>query len=68
MKLTFYGLYKQATEGPCSEPKPSFYQVVAGYKWKAWSSFGDMSKEKAMETYVEELKKVLVFDGASPLV
>ncbi|KAF2349662.1 Acyl-CoA-binding protein ACBP [Trinorchestia longiramus] len=58
MKLTFYGLYKQATEGPCTEPKPSFYQVVAGYKWHAWSSLGQISKQEAMEKYIAELKKV----------
>lgn len=58
MMLKFYGLYKQATQGPCTEPKPSFYEVVKGYKWKAWSSLGNMSKMEAMNNYVEELKKV----------
>ena len=58
MKLLFYGLYKQATLGKCEDPKPSFYQVIASHKWKAWSSLGDMPKEEAMEKYVTELKKV----------
>lgn len=58
MMLKFYALYKQAVEGPCNEPKPAFYEVVRGYKWRAWSSLGNMSKAEAMNTYVEELKKV----------
>lgn len=58
MMLKFYALYKQAVEGPCNEPKPAFYEVVRGYKWRAWNSLGNMSKVEAMSTYVEELKKV----------
>ncbi|XP_063600149.1 acyl-CoA-binding domain-containing protein 5-like isoform X3 [Penaeus indicus] len=59
MMLKFYALYKQAVEGPCNEPKPAFYEVVRGYKWRAWSSLGNMSKAEAMNTYVEELKKII---------
>ncbi|XP_063600148.1 acyl-CoA-binding domain-containing protein 5-like isoform X2 [Penaeus indicus] len=59
MMLKFYALYKQAVEGPCNEPKPAFYEVVRGYKWRAWSSLGNMSKAEAMNTYVEELKKAI---------
>lgn len=59
MMLKFYGLYKQAVEGPCHEPKPAFYEVVRGYKWRAWKSLGDMPKKEAMDNYVEELKKIV---------
>ncbi|XP_069975098.1 acyl-CoA-binding domain-containing protein 5 isoform X4 [Penaeus vannamei] len=59
MMLKFYALYKQAVEGPCNEPKPAFYEVVRGYKWRAWNSLGNMSKVEAMSTYVEELKKII---------
>ncbi|XP_027238708.2 acyl-CoA-binding domain-containing protein 5 isoform X2 [Penaeus vannamei] len=59
MMLKFYALYKQAVEGPCNEPKPAFYEVVRGYKWRAWNSLGNMSKVEAMSTYVEELKKAI---------
>ncbi|XP_068213197.1 acyl-CoA-binding domain-containing protein 5-like isoform X1 [Palaemon carinicauda] len=59
MMLKFYGLYKQAVEGPCHEPKPAFYEVVKGYKWRAWKSLGDMPKRKAMDSYVDELKKIV---------
>lgn len=33
MKLTFYGLYKQATVGPCTEPRPSMFNYIARAKW-----------------------------------
>ena len=58
MMLKFYGLYKQATEGECKEAKPAFYELVKVYKWRAWSDLGTMTKKDAMNTYVEELKKV----------
>ena len=60
MMLKFYGLYKQATEGPCNLPKPAFYEVVKGYKWNAWNCLGNMEKKDAMKTYVDELKKVAI--------
>ncbi|CAG0894100.1 unnamed protein product, partial [Darwinula stevensoni] len=59
MQLRFYGLFKQATEGPCNKPQPSFWQVVNRAKWDAWKGMSSMSKEDAMLQYVEELKKVV---------
>jgi len=57
-KLKFYGLYKQATDGPCNVPKPAFYDVIGKYKWNAWKQNGSMSKEAAMAKYVDGLKEV----------
>ncbi|XP_028331247.1 acyl-CoA-binding domain-containing protein 4 isoform X2 [Gouania willdenowi] len=56
--LRFYGLYKQAVCGPCSVPRPGFWDPVGRYKWDAWSCLGQMSSENAMAAYVEEMKKV----------
>ncbi len=56
-----YAYFKQATEGPNETKKPAFYDIVNKYKWEAWKKLANMSKEKAMESYVEELKKVLIF-------
>jgi acyl-CoA-binding protein len=64
MMLRFYGLYKQATLGKCTEPKPSFWAVIAKAKWDAWKSHGNMPKEEAMKKYVEGLKEV----GESPAI
>ncbi|KAE8595930.1 hypothetical protein XENTR_v10015918 [Xenopus tropicalis] len=59
MMLKFYSFYKQATLGPCNTPRPGFWDPVGRYKWDAWNSLGDMSKEDAMIAYVDEMKKIL---------
>ncbi|XP_027697311.1 acyl-CoA-binding domain-containing protein 5 [Vombatus ursinus] len=59
MMLKFYSFYKQATEGPCNISRPGFWDPIGRYKWDAWSSLGDMTKEEAMIAYVEEMKKIL---------
>lgn len=33
VKLQLYGLYKQATAGKCSTPKPAFWDRAARLKW-----------------------------------
>lgn len=60
LMLRFYSYYKQATEGPCQQSKPAFWEVVKKAKWDAWMRLGNMSKTEAMTNYVEELKKVKV--------
>lgn len=50
-KSKFYGLYKQATIGPCNIPQPWAINVVERAKWNAWNSLGKMSKETAMVKY-----------------
>lgn len=59
LMLKFYSYYKQATEGPCTSAKPSFWDIVNKAKWEAWKSLGNMPKEEAMEHYVDELKKIV---------
>ncbi|XP_056375340.1 acyl-CoA-binding domain-containing protein 5 isoform X2 [Hyla sarda] len=59
MMLKFYSFYKQATQGPCNVQRPGFWDPVGRYKWDAWNSLGDMSKEDAMIAYVDEMKKIL---------
>ncbi|OEH74059.1 acyl-CoA-binding protein 2 [Cyclospora cayetanensis] len=56
-KLRFYGLYKQATVGDNETPEPSFYQLEAKQKWKAWADFKGMDKEAAQQEYIKELDK-----------
>ncbi|XP_070707763.1 acyl-CoA-binding domain-containing protein 4 [Pempheris klunzingeri] len=56
--LRFYSLYKQAVCGPCTLPRPGFWDPVGRYKWDAWSRLGEMSRERAMGAYVDEMKKV----------
>lgn len=59
LQLKFYSYFKQATEGPCTIAKPSFWDVVGKAKWDAWKSLGDMPKEEAMGKYVDELKQII---------
>ncbi|XP_037318896.2 acyl-CoA-binding domain-containing protein 4 [Pungitius pungitius] len=56
--LRFYSLYKQAVCGPCSVPRPGFWDPVGRYKWDAWRRLGEMRSESAMAAYVDEMKKV----------
>lgn len=56
--LRFYSYYKQATEGPCQQTKPAFWEVVKKAKWDAWTRLGNMSRLEAMNNYVEELTRV----------
>lgn len=59
MLLTFYSLFKQATKGKCNEGRPAMWNVVSRAKWDAWNRLGEMPKEKAMQKYVDELKKIV---------
>lgn len=59
MMLRFYSLFKQATDGPCKTRRPAFWDVVGRVKYDAWKKLGDMSREKAMESYINELKQIV---------
>ncbi|XP_032358780.1 acyl-CoA-binding domain-containing protein 4 isoform X3 [Etheostoma spectabile] len=56
--LRFYSLYKQAVCGPCTVSRPGFWDPVGRYKWDAWRRLGEMSRERAMAAYVDEMKNV----------
>ncbi|KAL4574747.1 hypothetical protein LXL04_021583 [Taraxacum kok-saghyz] len=52
-KLQLYGLYKIATEGPCTVPQPSAIKMNARVKWNSWNKLGAMPTEEAMHKYLE---------------
>ncbi|KAI5069897.1 hypothetical protein GOP47_0014240 [Adiantum capillus-veneris] len=58
VKLQFYALYKQATEGPCSSPQPPAFRLSARAKWNAWKGLGDLSPEEAMQRYIALLSEI----------
>lgn len=60
-KLQFYSLFKQATVGPCNEPKPGFFStdLVKKYKWEAWNKLGALSKDEAMQRYIDKLLRAV---------
>ena len=51
--LQLYALYKQATEGDNTTPKPSLTDLVARAKWDAWSKLKGVSREEAMQRYAD---------------
>ncbi|KAL3524428.1 hypothetical protein ACH5RR_017262 [Cinchona calisaya] len=53
VQLQLYGLYKIATEGPCTTPQPSPLKMTARAKWQAWQKLGAMPPEEAMQKYIE---------------
>lgn len=65
-KLKLYGLFKQATEGKNTTKKPGVMDVVGKFKWGAWNSLGDMSKEDAMKEYIAEIERLKKEIGINP--
>lgn len=59
MMLKFYAYFKQSTDGKCSGKRPGFWDIVGRAKYDAWKRLGEMPREKAMEEYVNELKKIV---------
>jgi len=56
--LKLYGLFKQATQGPCTAPRPSFLNQKGRSKWSAWHSLGGMSSKDAKLGYIECLSSM----------
>ena len=57
--LALYGLFKQASEGDVSTPRPGMIKVKERAKWDAWKKLEGMQSKSAMEEYtglVEQLK------------
>jgi len=56
MKLEFYALYKQATEGDVSGKRPGMMDFVGRAKYDAWEKLKGMSGEEAMQQYINKLE------------
>lgn len=59
LKLEMYGLYKQALEGDVKGSAPSMLNPVGRAKHKAWAKQKGMSKEEAMQAYIEKVEAAL---------
>lgn len=55
MKLEFYALYKQATEGDASGKRPGMMDFVGRAKYDAWAELKGTSSDEAMQKYVDKL-------------
>jgi len=52
-KLKFYAHFKQATEGDNTAEAPYRVQFEARAKWEAWEALKGMSKQEAMQIYID---------------
>jgi diazepam-binding inhibitor (GABA receptor modulating acyl-CoA-binding protein) len=51
--LQLYALYKQATEGDSTGPRPGGFDFKAIAKYDAWHQLAGLSKDAARQQYVE---------------
>ena len=58
VKLQFYALYKQATEGDVKGKKPGMLDQVGRAKYSAWEKLKGTSSEDAMQQYVDLLEQM----------
>ncbi|MDX1799722.1 MAG: acyl-CoA-binding protein [Marinobacter sp.] len=56
LKLEFYGLYKQATEGDVSGKRPGMMDFVGRAKYDAWAELKGTSSDEAMQRYIDRLE------------
>lgn len=56
VKLEFYALYKQATEGDVSGKRPGMMDFVGRAKFDAWEKLKGMSSGDAMQKYIDKLE------------
>nr|GFD26706.1 hypothetical protein [Tanacetum cinerariifolium] len=52
-RRTLYALYKQATEGDSTGPRPGGFDFKAIAKYDAWHQLAGLSKDAARQQYVE---------------
>ena len=58
LKLEFYALYKQATEGDVSGKRPGMMDFVGRAKYDAWEKLKGMSSDDAMQQYIDKLESL----------
>ncbi len=56
--LKLYALYKQGTSGDNGEKKPGFGDMVGRAKWDAWNGIKGVSKDDAMQQYVDLIESL----------
>ncbi|XP_044523925.1 enoyl-CoA delta isomerase 2 isoform X3 [Gracilinanus agilis] len=65
VKLKLYALFKQATQGPCTTPKPSMLDFVNKAKWDAWNALGSLPKDAARQNYVDLVSSLVSSESSS---
>lgn len=67
-KMRLYALYKQATEGDCTNCEPKNVESDEKEKCDAWCKMKGRSKDDAEKEYVELSRTLLNKYGASKLI
>jgi len=60
LKLKFYALYKQATEGECNREEPSKLSLMDHAKWSAWNEMKGKSQMTAKREYFMTMYEEIV--------
>lgn len=56
--LKLYALYKQATDGDASGPKPGFFDFVNTAKYEAWARLRGMRVDEARQKYIQLVRQL----------
>lgn len=57
--LNLYSFHKQASVGDVSGDKPGMFDFVAAAKYNAWASKKGLTREQAMQQYVDLVNSLL---------
>ena len=57
--LDLYALFKQVTEGDNKTKKPGMFDMKGQFKWKQWKSKEGLTKDAAMQSYVDLVQILL---------
>lgn len=57
--LKLYAWYKQATDGDVHGEAPGMFDLVAKKKYQAWEALKGMSADSAMQSYIDEVERLL---------
>ncbi|XP_066957343.1 acyl-CoA-binding protein-like [Macrobrachium rosenbergii] len=57
--LEIYALFKQGTVGDCNTERPGMMDFKGKAKWDAWNGKKGMTKEAAMEAYINKADQLI---------
>ncbi|MBK9328916.1 MAG: acyl-CoA-binding protein [Sphingobacteriales bacterium] len=57
--LDLYAFFKQATDGDNTTSKPGMFDIKGQFKWNAWKDKAGLSKEEAMQKYIDLVSGLL---------
>jgi diazepam-binding inhibitor (GABA receptor modulator, acyl-CoA-binding protein) len=56
--LKIYALFKQASAGDVEGDRPGFTDMIGRAKYDAWSALKGISKDDAMQQYIDLIEKL----------